>query len=578
MATGNINASRQRTYPHFLLLLALSIRIVFLFYTHNTGTDAWARYMASLSWAQRPDHIPSDVWLPLPFWILGAVLRFWPSELAARLFTVVLGAATVLPFYGVAKRVCDPWVAFGSALVFACLGLHIGYSVSTSSEAPAVLFMISGTYCWLRFRTHFKPGWLVAAALAFDAAALCRYEIWVFIAVIGALTLFEPRLEARHSLSHRFKASVTFAFAASLSSIAWCIFSLWKWGDPLAQAHKTASMNAHRPSVLQPGFMHKLLAVPGDLTGTLGPIVLVLSLVGIVKALKDRNSSPASDLAIMALAMAGFHGFNAIANGATMARYTLMYSWLFIVLAFYALAAIGASMTFFRSRTAIWLTVITFVAWQAALVAGAQYAPCRIADKLGGVSATVPLRCELRETISWLDAHLSSTDSVIVDDLQYESTDIVRFSKVGSVKYFRVPYMADDTATLQADLSAFVQASHPRLVVYSPKGQLGRIWRLPEGEGRHSASGISFSLCQIWRNDDYRIYRVAYERQACSDLAVSTRLGVAPKRTEILKATFSFELILYATRSMGILVHNAKPSGRQYGQVDSGGPLYRQLR
>ena len=89
-----------------------------------------------------------------------------------------------------------------------------------------------------------------------------------------------------------------------------------------------------------------------------------------------------------------------------------------------------------------------------------------------------------------------------MDDLQYESTDSVRFAKAGSVKYFRVPYMADDTATLQADLSAFVQANHPRLVVYAPKGQLGRIWRLPAGEGPQSAPGITFPLCQIWQNNE----------------------------------------------------------------------------
>jgi 4-amino-4-deoxy-L-arabinose transferase-like glycosyltransferase len=516
VSADDINAPWQRNYGYFLLMLALSIRIIFLFYTHNTGTDAWARYMASLSWAQRPDHIPSDVWLPLPFWILGGVLRLWPSELAARMFTMLLGAVTVLPFHGLAKRVCTPWVAFCSAVVFACLGLHIGYSVSTSSEAPAMLFMISGTYCWLRFRPDLNLGWLVAAALAFDAAALCRYEVWVFIALIGALTLVEPRLDThRHSLLKRLRASAVLVFAASLSSMAWCIFSIWKWGDPFAQAHKTASMNAHRPSLLQPGFMHKLLAVPGGLTGTLGPIILVLSLIGIVKALRDRNSSPASDLAIIALVMAGFHGFNAIANGATMARYTLMYSWLFIVLGFYAIETFAASTSFLPSRTAVWLTVVTFVVWQVALVVGAEYAPCRIADKLGGVAATVPLRCELQQAISWLDAHISPTDSVIVDDLQYESTDIVRFSKVGSVKYFRVPYMADDTEALQRDLTAFVQANHPRLVVYSPKGQLGRIWRLRAGQGQQSAPGITFPLCQIWQNDEYRVYRITYNGQPC---------------------------------------------------------------
>ena len=105
---------------------------------------------------------------------------------------------------------------------------------------------------------------------------------------------------------------------------------------------------------------------------------------------------------------------------------------------------------------------------------------------------------------------------MIVDDLQYESTDIIRFSKAGSVKYFRVPYMAEDTATLQADLRAFVQANHPSLVVYSPKGQLGRIWQLPAGGDQQSAPGISLPLCQIWENGEYRVYRVMYDGQPCA--------------------------------------------------------------
>jgi hypothetical protein len=114
---------------------------------------------------------------------------------------------------------------------------------------------------------------------------------------------------------------------------------------------------------------------------------------------------------------------------------------------------------------------------------------------------------------------------VIVDDLQYESTDIVRFSKVGSVKYFRVPYMADDTAKLQADLSAFVQTNHPILVVYSPKGQLGRIWRLPPGEGPQSAPGITFPLCQIWQNSEYQVYRIMYDGQPCGRITPACLSG-----------------------------------------------------
>ncbi|MBZ5653408.1 MAG: glycosyltransferase family 39 protein [Acidobacteriia bacterium] len=502
----------------FLLTLALVIRIIFLLHTDNTGTDAWGRYTISLLWSQRPDHVPSDVWLPLPFWILGGVLRFWPSESAARIFTLLLGTVTVLPFYGVAKRICTPWVAFCSAVVFACLGLHIGYSVSTSSEAPTLLFMIGGTFCWLRFRTDFKFGWLMGAALAFDAAALCRYEVWVFIALIGVLTIIEPRLENhRYSLSKRLSSGVLFVVAASLSSIAWSIFSLREWGDPLAQPHKTVWLNEHRPITLQIGIVHKLLAIPGDLTGTLGPIVLVLALIGIVKALKNRNSSPAWDVAIMAVVMAGFHYYNAVVNGATMARYTLIYSWLFIILCFYGIEVISAKWSLSQSRTALVFTVASFVVWQSALVLGAHYAPCWIADKLGSVSATVPLRCELQQTISWLNVHLSPTDAVIVDDVQYEGTDVVRFSKVANLRYFRIPYMAEDTASLLSELSDFVKAHHPGVLVYSPRGQLGRIWQLPPGSLPQSISGLDFQLCEVWQNGEYRVYRLTYDHQPCSD-------------------------------------------------------------
>jgi hypothetical protein len=499
----------------FLLTLALAIRVIFLFHNTNTGTDAWARYSAALLWAQHPDHLPSDVWLPLPFWILGAVLRFWPTEMAARTLTLMLGAVTILPFYGLAKRLC-PSVAFYASVVFACVGIHIGYSVSTSSEAPTLLLLITGTYYWLRFRTDTKLRWFIISALAFNAAALCRYEAWVFIPVVGVLTILDlGRLTPDHTLARRLRDGAMFLLAASISSVTWSLFCLWKWGDALAPAHKTAWMNSHRPSVLQPGMIHAFLAVPADLAASLGPVVFALSVIGIVKAINRRNTFPGSDLAIMAVVMALFHYFIAVKNGATMARYTLMYGWLFVLFCFYGVEVIGARWSFFRSRAAFMGLVASFIVWQSALVLGAQYAPCRIADKLGSVSATVPLRCELRQTISWLDTHLSATDSVIVDDYDYESTDVVRYSKVANLKYFRAPYMADDTGSLLAELGAFVQASHPGVLVYSPRGQLGRIWRLPPGESPLSVAGVNLELCELWQNGEYRVYQVTYDGQAC---------------------------------------------------------------
>ena len=447
-----------------------------------------------------------------------ALLAHW---LAARILTLILGAVTILPFYGVAKRVCKPGHCVCSSVVFACLGLHIGYSVSTTSEAPTLLFMIVGTYYWLRSRTDFKLRWFIPSALAFNAASLCRYEAWVFIALVGILTMVDlGGVPHNRTLSKRVIDGVMFVLPVGLSAIAWSLFCFWKWGDPLALAHKTASMNAHQPSVLQPGFIHKLLAVPGDLAVSLGPVVFALAVIGIAKAINRRNLSPSSALAIMAVVMALFHYFIAVVNGATMARYTLMYGWLFVILCFYGVEMIGANWDLSHSRALLVFVVASFVAWQSALVLGAEYAPCSIADKLGSVSATVPLRCELRQTISWLNTHLSATDSVIVDDFDYESTNLIRFSKVASLRYFRMPYIAADadtaadTNSLLTQLAAFVQTSHPGVLVYSPKGQLGRIWRLPAGEPQQLISGLGLRLRQVWQNSGYRVYEITYDSQS----------------------------------------------------------------
>ncbi len=518
-------SDQQRGYKQaaILLILSLGLRIFFLFHSTNTGTDAFARYTASLLWAQHPDHLPSDVWLPLPFWILGTVLRFWPSEFAARIFTLLLGAATILPFYGIAKRVCSPRGAFYASIVFACLGLHIGYSVSTSSESSTLFLLLGGIYCWLRFRTERKLKWFFLAAIALNAAALCRYEIWVLLPLIACLTMLDPGPATQtFTLSKRFANGVIFGLATSLSAVAWSLFCLRKWGDAFAQAHQTQWLNAHRPTELQPGSLHKLLAVPGDLVGSLGPVVVILFVIGIIASLKRRDL-PRWDLAVIAVVMAAFHAFNAVANGATMARYTLMYSWLLIMLCFYGLQVISAKWSPAYTRAALAFTVVSFVLWQAALVLGARYAPCRIADKLGSVSATVPLRCELRQTLSWLDTHLSGADSVVIDDLAYESTDVIRFSKVGNLKYFRLPYLAENTDSLLGELGAFVQTNHPDVLIYSPKGQLGRLWRLPEGDAQHSISGSDLQLCQLWQNEDYRIYQITYDHQPCRESSLRDR-------------------------------------------------------
>jgi asparagine N-glycosylation enzyme membrane subunit Stt3 len=123
-----------------LFIIALGIRLIFLFIADNNGTDAYIRYKLAASWLEKPVALPSDVWLPLHFWLLAGALSVWNSEFTVRFVTVVLGALTVFPVGGIGRRLFNDFVGFYWALTLAIFGFHVAYSVTSSSEVPTLFF------------------------------------------------------------------------------------------------------------------------------------------------------------------------------------------------------------------------------------------------------------------------------------------------------------------------------------------------------------------------------------------------------------------------------------------------------
>ena len=159
-----------------LFLAALGIRLPFLFVAPNGTTDAWSGYHYAL-WLRHPGSLPkatsSDAWLPLYFWLIGGVLWLFKTEMAARVFTTILGALTIVSLWGIVARAFDRRVAWASSLLLALFGFHIAFSVTTGSEVPTIFFMAVGTYAWVRYAMRKSAIWVLLSALMFGAACLC---------------------------------------------------------------------------------------------------------------------------------------------------------------------------------------------------------------------------------------------------------------------------------------------------------------------------------------------------------------------------------------------------------------------
>lgn len=234
---------------------------------------------------------------------------------------MLFGAFTVLPYWGMLRRVFEPRVAFWSALLLALFGFHIAYSVTTSSEGPTIFFFVLGFYVWVRFRLGDGWVWLLPCGLGFIAASPSCVE-----------TNGELR-PGRLRDSTAWKPNP----GKSAGVIGWMLYSFWAWGDPLAAAKR----NAWTAQYLQPqhSLVHRLLAVPGALVVTLSPLVVGLATWGLVQT-RVRTESLKRALAVVALFMVSLQVLNSVTSNLTMARFTLMYSWLLIPYAFEVVRAL----------------------------------------------------------------------------------------------------------------------------------------------------------------------------------------------------------------------------------------------
>jgi 4-amino-4-deoxy-L-arabinose transferase-like glycosyltransferase len=164
----------------------------------------------------------------------GGALEISRSEWFARLVSVLFSTLTVLPFWGIAVRAFSIPVAVYSSLSFVLLGICVGYSVTTSSEVLTVFFVVFGVYAWLRYRCSESYAWAVLSGLGSSAACLIRYEPWIAVITLCALSLQNANVD---SVPHsRWRTLMIFAAFALAGAFCWSAFSYLKWHDPFFSA------------------------------------------------------------------------------------------------------------------------------------------------------------------------------------------------------------------------------------------------------------------------------------------------------------------------------------------------------
>ncbi len=241
------------------------------------------------------------VWLPLPHLLMlpfSAIDYFWRTGLAGACVSMPSYVITAVFIFLSARRFTQNNIAsFVGSLVF-ILNPNVLYLQSTPLTEPlAAATVTAACYYFLAWLQEDKPKYLLLMAMATFLASLARYDGWSlfigFAVLVPVVTLIKQR--KRHHVEAN---TIIFVLIACLGIVMWIV---WCWvilGDPLYWQRSEYSSQAQQADLITKHLLYTYHDVYQSIryftvltSVTMGPVVFVLSIVGLLVFLFQRRIS-----------------------------------------------------------------------------------------------------------------------------------------------------------------------------------------------------------------------------------------------------------------------------------------------
>lgn len=493
----------------WILFVGAVLRLIFFFLSENNGGDALARAAMTAGWLEHPaSWLNFEPWLPIHFWLMaGMSIIVRDPGLGTKMLSLLLGIASLPMFWLLAREVYNRSAATLSLIVFALYSLHIGYTTTSSSEAPYLFFMLVGVLGFFVYRRSGSIATLILAAVALGVSAGIRYEAWVCIFALVFILIFMRRPHATVSFWRTEHVREVFLFGAIAGSwpLFWLIYQWKAFGRPLYGVTMNYQWVVEQMAIEHKSRLYHLALSPGVILLTLSPVIVAASFYGLALGLREAKGR---EFALI-LAIMGVVFLYQIAAGGLLplARYTITLGTLLALASGYGLdraAQFVPQRWAFPFRAAIAVMVILNLG--AILTMSEVRNP--FSDQFSAISPRLRFRNHIEEVRRYLKPRLNSHDAVVIDDYNVESNIIA--AAIG------LPLDTADHAFLASsqpvsELPEYMNRKHPRYLIYSDRGVLSAYLILPD---RCPGSliivrGIEFRC--LFENNVYRVYEVSYD-------------------------------------------------------------------
>lgn len=493
----NFSPSERRTL-WLITAFAGILRLVFLLISMNAGGDGPARTFVAVDWAQHPVVVTPGHWMPLQIYLSGMALWLWDNLwLAPRFVSLLFGIGSLWPFARLCRSYFSWEVTVASSLLFSMYGLHVSYSGVSSSEALFMFLALWGM-------THFVEWWqqpqlrrLVWSGLFWLPATWTRNEAWWLAAASGLLLVGRLvwRMSRREiTLAQALPSVLVFGTLVSIGPLAWLTACWISKGDPLwtyTRVHASFVYSVQHGAKPRP-LWYRTAFWPLGLSLSLGPHVLLLSLIGLVTGLR-RHLGGLFFAFILAYGLP-FWMMQVFGAGGVNVRHTMFIGTLLLPFTPYALEqCVGR----WRGKLPA-LCGVAAAAWLLIIFGLGETRRGEISQKFVSISPRLQDRWHVTEVAAWIRAHSRPTDRIAIDEYNDESSNLQFYTHLppDHVRIYWSP---------KQSLSATLDPV-PRYLVCAYNGPLGKVLNLDFNSTTQQREGLT--LQRRYTNSVYAVFEI----------------------------------------------------------------------
>jgi hypothetical protein len=496
------------------MAIGVSLRIFFYFLSDNNGTDALARTSLAAEWLRHPTLDPTfgAPWLPLHFWLIGGfALLVRDVDLGGRLLSLTTGLASAWLVWEIARRVYCERAAIFSLLVFVFYTLHVGYSTTSSSEAPYLFFVLTGFLSFLCYQESTKLFWIVLSGLCFTLATAIRYEAWIVAFSVGLLLLTRlgPATRVRYN---RVWAILTFGATAGSWSLIWMTYSWLRWKHPLYYVAMNHANVAATLAMFPHSELYRIAVLPGSVALSLSPLAFGAALYACWLSVRKH---PGAQITLLIVIVALVQLYQITSGGVmAFARYGITLGTLLSISAGYGLERL--------SRLRLWtegsfrMTILALLSFNLVAILGLSEIRWSYSEKFGSISPRIRFQHYVQGVAGALKSRLQPEESVVIDNYNEESNIVEAAAGLRRGDSDRIFFASAAHNNMESDLTAFVFSHHPRYLVYSDRGMLRPFLGLSSSctASTISVGGIQMKLSCVFSNQVYKLYELYYPGDA----------------------------------------------------------------